>query len=433
MKAPTVELTVDAIALGGSGVGRTAAGQVVFVPRTVPGDRIRVELTERRRRWARGRLLELYESGPGRVAPPCPHFDECGGCQLLHLAPEPQIDALRRGIEDALRRIGRVDVPVREVKAGGRRLGYRNRVTFTLRRRGGRVLAGYHAVRGSGLIDVVECPLAEPALTAAWRALRSAWGPGAGALPAGAELRLTLRSGATGKVALLVSGGSDPGRGRGRGAAAIMAGVSALASYWWIGASGERRHLGGARTLSDRWHGLELELEPQAFVQVNREIAERIEHHLDDELGPTSGLELLDLYAGVGLRAIRWAGGGADVTAVESAPDAVRTGRRAAAAADVSPRFVSCTVEEALPHLPAADTIVVNPPRSGLSPEAAAGIARLTATRLAYVSCNPGTLARDVTRLAPGWRPRFAQPFDAFPQTGHVETVLWFDRERTAR
>jgi len=344
---------------------------------------------------------------------------------MLHLAPDLQLDALRQGVADVLRRIGRVEVPVREVAAADRRLGTRNRVTFTLRRTAGGVVAGYHAARGSGLVDVRECPLAEPAVADAWSALRTAWGDGAEALPAGGALRLTLRAAVDGRVALLVSGGRDPVGD----AAAIMKGVPGLSCYWWVSSSGKRLHLGGDETLLDRWHGLEIALEPRAFVQVNREIAGRIERHLDEEIGPTEGLTLLDLYAGVGLRAIRWAMQGAEVIAVDAQRDAIRTGRRAAAAAKVRPTLVSSTVEDALPTLRDADVIVVNPPRAGLSAQAAAGIATLRAARLVYVSCDPATLARDVTRLASGWKPRFAQPFDAFPQTGHVETVLWFDRE----
>ncbi|MDH3734963.1 MAG: class I SAM-dependent RNA methyltransferase, partial [Gemmatimonadota bacterium] len=431
MTGETVDLTVHGIALGGSGVGRTESGQVVFVPGSVPGDRVRVELTERRKRWARGRILELYERGPGRVEPTCGVFTMCGGCTLMHLDDQRQLEALRQGVADALSRIGKVDVPVSPVIAGDRRLAYRNRVTFTLRRRGGRVFAGYHAASGGRVIDVVECPLAEPAINLAWRGLRAAWGPGAVRLPDGGEIRLTLRASGEGRVGLFVAGGrggeaaADASRGVDAEARRLLRAVPEMAGYWWRPAEGERRLLAGDANLTDTWQGVLLELGPEAFVQVNREVADLIEAHLDAGLGDLAERTIVDLYGGVGLRGIRWAERGARAVTVESNSDAVQTGREAAARVGSVCEFVKGRVEAALEGGvdTGADTLVVNPPRTGLSPEAAELLCREGARRLVYVSCDPATLARDVARLSGSWIPRSAQPFDAFPQTGHVETV----------
>jgi len=425
MTPTTVDLTVESIAVGGDGVGRTASGQVVFLARTAPGDRVRAELFERRKRWARGRVVEIYEKGPDRVEPACGYFDECGGCQLQHLGAAAQAAWLRRAVSDTLARIGGAEVPVGRVISGARKLGYRNRVTFSLRRDGARVTAGYRAVRGGRLIDVERCPLAEPAVQEAWAGLRAAWGPGARHLPAGAELRITVRASVDGEVGLLVSGGyggaPDP--------APIERGVPRLATYWWTRADGTRERLAGTDTLADRWEGVELSLWPEAFLQVNREVSARIDAHLDAGLGGVEGLTILDLYAGVGLRAIRWAAAGASVVAVESGADAARTGRAAASRLGTrAPRLIEGTVEAALPGLGPADVIVVNPPRAGLGLQAAERLREVAASRLVYVSCDPATLARDVSRLRGWWTPERAQPFDAFPQTGHVETVLWLSR-----
>lgn len=427
MSAEAVELTVDSIAAGGSGVGRTAEGRVVFVPRTAPGDRVVAELTERHPRWARGRVLEWLAAGPGRVDPPCPIFETCGGCRLQHLDTERQGAALERVVADALERIGKTVVPVRPVVSGGPRLGTRNRVTFTLRREDGRVRAGYHAESGPGLIEVDRCLLAEPPIAEAWSGLRGAWGSGAAHLPAGRELRLTLRATAEGAVGLLVEGGS-PSRTPSASSTAALLDAAGLAGYWWAPAGRSPRHMGGAETLEERWDGIAFRLRPRAFLQVNRHIAPRIERHLDEGLGDPGGRTLLDLYAGVGSRAIRWTRTGATVVAVEREPDAVETGREAAREAAMELDFRCASVETALADLPAADAVVVNPPRAGLSEDVAARLAAFPADRMAYVSCDPATLARDTRRLESGWRPVLAQPFDAFPHTGHVETVLWLER-----
>lgn len=429
MSGPSVELTVDAIAAGGSGVGRTAEGQVVFLPRTAPGDRVVAELVERRRRWARGRVVTWLRAGPGRVRPPCPIYETCGGCRIQHLDAERQAVALEGAVADTLARIGGVEVPVDPLVRGERAFGYRNRVTFTLRRDGDAVVAGYHAESGPGLVPVERCPLAEPAVSRAWDGLRAGWGDAARRLPPGGELRLTLRGTADGRVGLYIEGGRAATPPPAGAVDALLRDTPGLASVWWDAADGPRRHLAGEAWLAEPMEqGPPLRLRPRAFLQVNREVAARIDRHVDEILGPPEGRALLDLYAGVGLRAIRWARRGGRPVAVEREPDAVATGTEAARAAGVDVRFVADTVERALDAGATAEVVVVNPPRSGLDEAAAAGLSRLRAHTLVYVSCDPATLARDVKRLAGGWRPRGARPFDAFPHTGHVETVLWLER-----
>lgn len=423
-----VEVEVHGIAAGGEGVGRDRSGRVVFVPRTAPGDRARAEVVRDAGSWARARLVQLLHEGPRRADPPCPHFAECGGCELQHLAPEAQREALRQGVADALERIGGVRTPVRPVEPAPARFGYRNRVTFTLRREDGRVRAGYHArLPPSPLLEIDHCPLAEPPVAEAWRRLRTAWGPGAAALPGGEELRLTLRASAHGRVALFVRT-SRGGEGGGSGDPEAIRGALELESYWWKAEGAARRLLAGAPTFADRWEGFDLRLEPEAFLQVNRAVAERIERRLDEGLGAPAGLRILDLYAGVGLRSLRWGSAGAEAVACERDPDAVRSGRDAARRHGVPARFVRGDVEERLPSLLPSDVVVVNPPRAGLSRAAARALVAGVAGRLAYVSCDPATLARDLRRLRPAWEVVSVQPFDAFPNTGHVETLVWLDR-----
>lgn len=436
MSGETVEITVDGIALGGDGIGRTEEGRVVFVPGTAPGDRVRAELTERRKRWSRGRVLELYETGPHRVEPSCRYFGSCGGCRLMHLNRASQLAALRQGVADVLARIGGVTVPVDPVTAGERALGYRNRITLTLRRRGGRVFAGYHSSRGRRIVDVDDCPLAEIPIRSVWSALRKHWGAGARLLPPGGDLRLTLRATSDGSVGLYISGG-HPVSGQEldaiRAAGARLAdAIPGLASIWWLPGDGGRVRLAGTERLSDVWSGIRVELMPGAFVQVNREVTELLEAHLDEELGQVEGLRVVDLYAGIGLRGIRWSGRGARVLSVEAEADAIAAGRSAAAGAASGPEFLEARVEDVLPRgiLRDADVVVLNPPRAGLDPSVPAALGEGAAERLVYVSCDPATLARDVARLSASWTPTRARPFDAFPQTGHVETVLWLERRR---
>lgn len=416
------ELEVESIAAGGDGVAREPDGRVVFVPRTAPGDRVRVALVEERRSYARGRALEVVEEGPGRRPPPCPHYPTCGGCQLQHLAPEAQREARRRIVRDALARIGGIEVEVGPLEAPGPDLGYRNRVSLTLRRGPQGVVAGYHRFdRPAELVDVDDCPLAEAPVRRAWRSLRAAWGPGAGALPGGDELRITLRGSAAGRVAILVEGGepAEPGH-----PGTVAAAIPGLAAYHWRPAVGSRRRLAGADVLEERWSGLDLRLRPEAFLQANREVSDAMDRHLEEALAPGPGLRLLDLYAGVAARAAGWALVGAEVAACEASADAVATAREAAARHGARLHVVRGRVEDRLEGLLPADAVVVNPPRPGLSRPVARRLASGGAARLLYVSCDPATLARDLRRLGDGWSVEEVRPFDAFPQTAHVETVV---------
>lgn len=420
-----VALRVASVAAGGDGVAREADGRVVFLPRTAPGDLVRAEIVEERSSYARGRVGELLERGPGRRPAPCPYYGACGGCQLQHLEAAAQRRAKREIVHDALERIGGVEVEVPPPEAHGPEFGYRNRVTFLLRREEGATRAGYHRFdRPAELLDVEACPLAEPALGEAWSRLRAAWGSSAGALPAGGELRLTLRASVEGRIALVVHGGQDgrpgePGR--------VTEAVPTLSAYHWRPRDGGRRRLAGGETLEERWAGHRLRLRPEAFLQVNRHVSDAMDRHLAAGLEPGPGRRLLDLYAGVGVRGFGWALAGAEVATCERSRDAVATAREAARRGRARVRIVRGRVERRLAELLPADGAVVNPPRSGLSRRAAERLAGAAGRlgKLAYVSCDPATLARDLTRLAPAWELDGVRTYDAFPQTAHVETIAW--------
>ena len=203
-----------------------------------------------------------------------------------------------------------------------------------------------------------------------------------------------------------------------------MAGaVGALRSYHWRADGGPRVLLAGSPHFTDRWRGFDFQLGPESFLQVNRAVAEHMETHIDGLLGDIGGVRVLDLYAGVGGRALAWAAKGADVSAGEVDGEAVESGRRTARAAGLSVDLCHGRVEELLPEMLPAEAILVNPPRRGLSASVSETLAGCGARLLLYVSCDPATLARDIGRLGSRWTLESVQPFDAFPHTYHVETV----------
>ena len=194
MDSSPVQVEIDDLTAEGSGVGRLPDGRAVFVPWTAPGDRARVGVVEERERWARGALVSLDEPSDARRDARCELYGECGGCRLQHVRYRDQLAWKSRRIDESLRRIGGLEVDETPVEPSDREWGYRNRMSFTLKRlRNGRVVAGLHRFGAPGrVVDIDdECLLPEEPVLRTWVALRRAWGPGARRLPPGGSLRLT--------------------------------------------------------------------------------------------------------------------------------------------------------------------------------------------------------------------------------------------------
>jgi 23S rRNA (uracil1939-C5)-methyltransferase len=400
---------IERIAAGGAGVGRLADGMAIFVQRTAPGDLADVTVTRRKVRYAEGHLVRLERPGPDRVTPRCRHYadDHCGGCQLQHLSPEIQREVKQVIVGEALRRIGRRDVPNPKVVAAP--CGWRYRTKITLAAQEDRL--GLHSYdRAGAIFQLVECPITSERLMEVWRVLSQH----PQLLPPHLD-SLVLREDRTKRVHVVVGGGASP-EWDARPLARVLADPEV--SIWW------RPARGAARVLI----GPEMGFPPLAFQQINQTLADRIRAEAVEAVGPVEGRVVWDLYGGVGDSAQLLAGRGASVWMVERDRTAVAWARRhveTSAAGRV--RCVVALVEEALHRLPEPDAIVANPPRRGLHRHVASWLDRWAAGRpgvpLVYVSCDPATLARDIARM-PSFRIREVTAYDLFPQTSHVETLV---------
>ena len=413
---------IRALSFDGAGVGNLDDGRVVFVPRTAPGDEVRVRITHAKPRWARGRLRELLVPSPDRVSPSCPYYEECGGCTLQHLAYAQQLHWKGDTVREALKRISHVDIGLPEVVPSPKEQNYRSRVTFTLiRLPGGRVVAGFHRLGvPHRIVDVEEgCILPEPAVGSVWTGLRRAWGEGARRLPAGRELRLTLRAVDEG-VILVVEGGRGPGRPD-----ILLREVEGLVAVWAERPKGGAKLLAGLSQVHDTRFGESVRTGPTTFLQVNREASEALHRWVVEQGQVRGGKKVVDAYCGVGLYGRDLARSGADVLGIERNPEAAR-----AASHDAPEGFAVWTgtvedrIEEALP----ADLVVVNPPRSGVDARVTEVLQAAGPPRLIYVSCDPATLARDIGRLSSSYEVVNVRAFDLFPQTAHVEVVVVLER-----
>jgi 23S rRNA (uracil1939-C5)-methyltransferase len=354
--------------------------------------------------------------------------DRCGGCQLQHLSYGAQLEAKRRVVADALARIGRrADVVVPPVVASPAAWRYRRKLTLALRRAGAGWIAGLHAYDDADRVFALDdCPITDERVLGVWRAVLAAaeWLP---------EDARALR----GAVRLLADGaGADPGgrrcagreasrRVRARGRASVGRGRAVLRS-----GPRARRACGGRQrsaaraccTIAAPWRSLV----PRSYRSMPA-VAALIAEHVVEQVLAHAPRTVIDAYAGAGDVAVRLAERGVRVTAIELDREAARW---SAERLPPGSRSWAARVEERLAEALPADVIVVNPPRGGLHEQvpatlerAAAGAFGAVPRALLYVSCNPATLARDLARM-PAWQVRRVQPFDMFPQTAHVETVV---------
>ena len=415
---PTATLRIDAIAAGGDGVARHD-GLVVFVPRAVPGDEVLVEL-ERHKRLARGTVRRLVTASPERVEPPCPHFvhDRCGGCQVQALAYDAQRREKGRIVRDALQRLAGREIGEVPVTASPRPFRYRNSLTLALRRdrlRPGGWLGGLHVLgRPDEVFALDDCHITREDVNAAWQAVLAAGEH----LPRAFELRGTIRVIGDGALGLHIEGAA---RWPDASVRALAAAVPALHAIWWSPTD-------GARTLR---HDRRATAVPGAsFTQVNDDVASVLRAHVLDAVRDVAPARVVDAYAGAGAYAVPLAAAGIDVTAIELDADAhAATSHALRAAKAPRARAMHGRVEALLPSALPADVVIVNPPRAGIADAVARLLDVDRPRRLVYVSCDPATLARDLTRLGEGWRLHDVRAFDMFPQTAHVETVCTLDRE----
>jgi 23S rRNA (uracil1939-C5)-methyltransferase len=440
--AERIELRIDALAAGGAGVGRLSGGEVVFVPGAAPGDLVAVEL-DRSARPARGRLLRVVEPSPERVVPACPFIDTCGGCDWMHVRLEAQQAAHAELVRQALaRELPALQLPPIRVHPAPAALGYRTRARLFARAERGEVRVGYRAPRTHALAAVDRCLVLGEAIS-----------------PLVGELPEVLR-GAVGEGDVLISQGAG-----GRPAVEISWRGQLAPTTWqllddriargaWAGArvtldgAREAASFGDPRPLLVAADGLPLVLAPGGFGQPSEEgatvLARRAAElaHLDSSRPP----HLLELFAGSGTLSVLLARGVqpresshehhlaapaalASFAAVERAPDAVACLRQNLAARGLAGKATEADADR-YPIPARADLIVLDPPRSG-APGAARAIAASSARVVVYVSCDPATLARDLSFIiGGGFELTDIEVVELFPQTSHVETLVRLARPR---
>ena len=432
-------VTVTGYTAEGLGVARVE-GQVVFIHNGVRGERCTVRILKVLKNVAYGRVEAILCPSPARREPDCPHYPVCGGCDFRHLSYQEELAAKGQRVEDALRRVGGTELALEEILGAEKVDGCRNKCLFAVSPAG---KAGFYRARSHQVVSAGDCRLQTPQANAAAGVveeyLRESGVPAYDERTGQGLLRhIYVRTNREGQslVCLVVNGGRLPREAelvrRIRAACPDVSGIvlSRNDRDTNVILGDSFRILWGADTLTDSLCGLRFQLSVPSFYQVNRDQAERLYGKAIEFAGLTGRETVLDLYCGAGTISLAMGRHAARVIGAEIVPEAIENARENARLNGVGNAGFFLGDAGAVAKKLAADclrpdVVVVDPPRKGLEAEVIPAISAMGPERVVYVSCDPGTLARDVKRFQEaGYVPARAAAVDMFPRTAHVETCI---------
>ncbi len=430
-----LELVIESLSHGSDAVAHAPDGRAVFVRGGCPGDLVTARVSAEHPRWLSATVVEVLTPSADRVAPPCPFFGECGGCQWQHVAYPVQLQAKRQAVADSLARIAKIDTLVTGAVPSPAAYGYRNHIELRVGTAGRRTVVGYSALGEDRLVPVDSCLLLPERHQKAPDAIGGVLRYLARDPRAGTVSRVGLRVAAHGgdvEVDVWTPPGPFPRKLAGR--AFTDATCAATVTRVMVRESG-KRDVAGVEVLSGpgAWReslaGFSFLVSAPSFFQVNTPVAEDMVRLVTSALQAGPSDRVLDLYAGVGTFTLPLAAAGADVVAVEGNGSAVRDLRRNLEDNGLDADIAPGDATRALAKLGAFDLAVVDPPRAGMHADALEALVFTSPRRLAYLSCDPATLARDARALVDaGYTLREVTPVDLFPQSYHVESVAVFDQ-----
>jgi 23S rRNA (uracil1939-C5)-methyltransferase len=418
-------VTIEKAIYGGAFLTRIE-GKATFVPFALPGEQARIRIVEDKRGYAIAEAEQIVTIAPERVAPRCSHFGVCGGCHYQHATYKTQLDFKQAILRETLQRSG-VQPPNEIAAISANPWAYRNRIRLAFDAHGN---PGYRGLRSHSVIAIRECPIAAPLLIEAARVFAEVVRQSVPTLHP-TELSLFCNADETALLASVFT--ASPRSVRFEDLAnAVHDRIPALQGAELIaeGSASERPSTvaqWGETSISYRAASFDYRVDHGAFFQVNRWLVNAL---VDRVTANQSGSLAWDLFAGVGLFARRLTSAFSRVVAVESAPSAIKAlqenlnGAAATAVQAATLDFLRRPRKGDRPNL-----IVVDPPRTGLGPEITALLAQIAAPALVYVSCDPATLARDLSALiTTGYQIQSIVLADLFPQTFHLETVVHLRR-----
>lgn len=425
-----LQLSIEKLIYGGEGLAH-AEGNTVFVPFVLPGEQVRASVRLRKKRLIHASVLEVEKASASRIVPNCAHFRVCGGCHYQHIDVGEQVRLKKEILRETLARLGGVQWPGEIKEHTAEPFGYRNRAQWAFRDAMPRAF-GYFLPESAHILPIDQCPVLSPRLTEVFLQLQEL--ARANSLPPGILEVEAFADSADEKVALNIAFERFPKPAKAL-AHEFRAALPALDSLLMLDQSKTRFELDGPGYLVQKASGFTFQVNHLSFFQVNRFLVEEL---LQTVTAEAKGGFALDLYAGVGFFSLPLATKFAKLVAVDANLSATRDLRKNAETAGVTVVSENEHTEEFLKKdQDKPDFVVLDPPRSGLGAETATRLANLGAENIAYLSCDPSTLARDLAVLTaaeqrideaslPNHKYEIVDVhlFDLFPQTFHIETLV---------
>ena len=411
MPNPTFDIKLEKLTYGGEAMGRLPDGRAVFVPFGLPGETVRLHLVQDKQSFARGELLEVLTASAERIDPKCKHFGRCGGCHYQNLPYEKQLQAKTEILRDQLQRIGKIEnPPVKEMVASPLEWNYRNHVQFHLTAEG---KIGFVNSKGNSTLPIEECHLPETGINSFWPQLQ---------FESNKDIeRVSLRMGQDEELLVVLESESPE-----TPELEVEADVSIVHLF--------DEHpivIVGQDYLTIQILEKVFHVSAVSFFQVNTKMAEKMIEHLLAKIPVSLSTTLLDVYCGVGLFSKFFASKCKLVIGIESSESACADFEINLDEFD-NVELYEGTAEEILPgligRLDSSTCVIVDPPRAGIEKQTLDALINIKPQVIAYVSCDPSTLARDAARLIHGgYRLVEVTPFDLFPQTYHIESISIFE------
>ncbi len=446
-KGKTYEIEITGLGHNCEGVGR-CENFTIFVPFALPGERVKVFITEVKRNYAKGKLTKLLKKSADRIEPKCPVYEQCGGCQLQHVSYAAQLRIKRRQVADALEHIGGLkNLTVYDMLSAPRPWNYRNKMQFPVSRQGGRVVIGCYAPLSHAIIPTENCFIQKKANNDIAREMRriierlhlSTYDEKTGR---GLVRHIISRVGTGGEsmVVLVINGDRLPQKEKVIReirqslpmVVSIMQNSNTKNTNVIFGSKTIK--LWGKDTIQAKLGEFSFSISAQSFFQVNTHQAE-ILYKKVVEFAALTGVEtVIDAYCGTGTITLFLAKQAKQVYGIELSAQAIEDAKKNAAANRIAnAKFIAADAVEAMTRLYKdgikPDAIIADPPRCGCDKKVLQTFARMQPKRIVYVSCNPASLARDAAILGEfGYRVEELQPVDMFGQTKHVECVVLMSR-----
>jgi 23S rRNA (uracil1939-C5)-methyltransferase len=440
----TFPLTIKRLGINGEGVGYFKR-QVVFVPGALPGEEVVVEATKVHPKFVEAKIKNIRKKSEFRVQPICPVYEECGGCQLQHLDYSQQLKEKRDIVIQSLERHTNLpmdQMDIRETMGMENPWNYRNKSQFQVGQKDGKVLAGLYGVNSHNLVHIDQCVVQHSKTNKAIGTVRKVLQKLQ--IPIYSEkskkgivrtvvARVGIQTGEL-QIVLITAKKELPQKEqiveeikkRLPEVKSIMQNVNGEKTSLIFGE--ETFNLGGNDFIQETLGDLSFELSARTFFQLNPEQTVKLYNEVKEAAQLTGMEKVVDAYCGVGTIGLWVADQAAEIRGMDVIPESIEDAKKNAARHGIKhAQYVTGKAEVILPKWAnegwTPDVVIIDPPRTGLDQQLLETLLKVKPKRIVYVSCNPSTLAKDISVLAPLYKIEYIQPVDMFPQTSHVECV----------